>query len=856
MKTAGKLICLILFTIIIVSCQDIPTDFYDPGVSVSLAEIRKGVISDLEYTLRFDIPESRSQPVNGNAVIGFTANSTRNDILLDFREEINKIKGVELNGKKADYSFKNDHIILPKQSILKGQNTVSIIFEAGNQSLNRNEDFLYTLFVPDRAATAFPCFDQPDIKARFSLILDIDSSWTAIANNRLISETYNGDRKVLKFDSGKPISTYLFAFAAGRFSAIVKSVDGIEMQMLHRENREELLSMNTDEIFELHAKAIRWLEEYTGIAYPFDKFGFILIPSFQYSGMEHPGSIYYRAGSLLLEENPSINQKLSRAGLIAHETSHIWFGDLVTMEWFNDVWLKEVFAGYMSDKITNPSFPEVNHKLRFMLGRYPAAYSVDRTRGTNPVIQDLANMKEAGTLYGAIIYNKAPVVMQQLEQLMGEDSLRSGLRKYLFDFSFGNAKWDDLVGILDPKSDADIESWSEVWVKEAGRPTIETNIETLNNNTTYFVGETDPAGKGRHWPQSLQTLLLRASIPDTLVTTEPSGTIREYQVYGKTEGYIPGVNGITYGLIKMPRENIEYLIQNVALFDDPLIRGVIWLNSWENMLAGNIQPKQFLEAVIRQAPDESEPLLAAQLRDFITQVYWYQLDSIGRADYTGKLERILLDIVKKEPSISEKKGWFGTFVSISMTDRSLDFIYDLWKNSKSYDDIKFNESDHIEFACNLALKGYCNSGKILEEQASRIINTDRKEEFKFIMQALDSSSANRDKFFNSLLNVENREREPWVLKAISYLHHPINARASQKYIPSSLDLLKEIQETGDIFFPGQWISTTLRGHNNEEVYKIVSGFLDENSNYPKNLRLKILQASDHLYRNFGGSANN
>ena len=127
---------------------------------------------------------------------------------------------------------------------------------------------------------------------------------------------------------------------------------------------------------------------------------------------------------------------LGRASVIAHETAHMWFGDLVTMRWFNDVWMKEVFANHMAAKIVNPAFPAVNHDLRYLLSYYPQAYDVDRTAGTNEIRQPLGNLNEAGTLYGAIIYQKAPIVMRQLETLLGSDAFRDGLREYLKSHSF------------------------------------------------------------------------------------------------------------------------------------------------------------------------------------------------------------------------------------------------------------------------------------------------------------------------------------------------------------------------------------------------------------------------------------
>ncbi len=128
--------------------------------------------------------------------------------------------------------------------------------------------------------------------------------------------------------------------------------------MFHRETDAAKVARNRDAIFDLHAAALAWLERYTGINYPFGKFDFLLVPSFQFGGMEHAGAIFYNASGLLLDESATQNQKLGRASVIAHETAHMWFGDLVTMRWFNDVWMKEVFANFMAAKIVNPSFPD------------------------------------------------------------------------------------------------------------------------------------------------------------------------------------------------------------------------------------------------------------------------------------------------------------------------------------------------------------------------------------------------------------------------------------------------------------------------------------------------------------------
>ena len=242
------------------------------------------------------------------------------------------------------------------------------------------------------------------------------------------------------------------------------------------------------------------MERYTGIPYAFGKFDFVLIPAFQFGGMEHAGKILYNATGLLLDESATQNQLLGRASVIAHETAHMWFGDLVTMRWFNDVWMKEVFANFMAAKIVNPSFPDVNHELRFLLAHYPAAYEVDRTPGANPIRQQLDNLNEAGSLYGAIIYQKAPVVMRHLEALLGEESFRDGLREYLGAHEFANATWNDLIEVLDRRTPADLRSWSRVWVEQPGRPVIVTRARCrlAAASRDYPSCSATPGRAGRH----------------------------------------------------------------------------------------------------------------------------------------------------------------------------------------------------------------------------------------------------------------------------------------------------------------------------------------------------------------------
>jgi aminopeptidase N len=307
-------------------CADAGPDT-GPGVPLALAQYRHRSIADLRYALAFDIPEQADRPIRGSMTATFTLREPA-PVVFDFAAPAEAVHRVIVDGSEVALEVGNGHLVLPSNATTAGANSVRIDFTAGDGPLNRNPDFLYTLFVPDRARTAFPCFDQPDLKARYTLQLTVPAGWAAVANGPLVQVDSTGTSTTYRFDETAPLSTYLFAFAAGRFTAEEAVRDGRTMHLYHRETDRERVARNRDAIFDLHAQAIRWLEEYTGIPYPFAKFDFVAIPAFQYGGMEHAGAILYRAGSLFLDESPTQNQLLGRASMIAHETSHMWFGDL------------------------------------------------------------------------------------------------------------------------------------------------------------------------------------------------------------------------------------------------------------------------------------------------------------------------------------------------------------------------------------------------------------------------------------------------------------------------------------------------------------------------------------------------
>ena len=824
------------------------------GVPLEVATDRSARITNVRYDLKFTISDNPAAPVRGDATIRFDLTGAWRGVVLDFAGASRQVTVRTGHDLAARLPVTREHIVIPDWMLQEGRNELSLAFESADAPLNRNPEFLYALFVPARARQAFPCFDQPDLKARYSVTLDVPAGWLAITNAPEVSREDAGSRTTVRFGETKPIPTYLFTFAAGRFQVETATRGKRQFRMLHRETDARKVARNRDAIFDLHAGALDWLEKYTGIEYPFGKFEFLLVPAFQFGGMEHPGSIFYNASALLLDRSATQNQKLGRASLIAHETAHMWFGDLVTMKWFNDVWMKEVFANFMAAKIVNPAFPEINHVLRFLYAHYPAAYDVDRTAGTNPIRQRLENLNEAGSLYGAIIYQKAPIVMRQLERLVGEDSFRDGLREYLRKYSFGNATWSDLIGILDRRTPVDLNAWSRAWVEEAGRPTITTDVTTDGKTLTSlaFV-QTDPyEGRGLRWTQ---TLNVAAAYPDDTVFADVQieGDRTVAQVRAPESAMplyvLPNANGVGYGNFVLDPASRTYLLANLSAVPDGMLRGPALVTLWEEMVDGRVAAPALLDALVKSIPSERNELTLQRMLGYVQQAYWRWIPETQRVARAAQLEAVLRSGLDGAATESLKSAWFNALRDVAVTRPTLEWLERVWRKTESVPGLELAEADYITLAQELAVRGVPAADEIITTQIERTQNPDRKARLAFVKPALSRSGSVRDAFFATLKDPPNRRREAWVLDALTYLHHPLRAASAEKYVKPSLDLLREIQQTGDIFFPKRWMDATLSGHRSPAVAARVRTFIEAlPSDYPDRLRRIVLSSSDDLFR--------
>ena len=809
---------------------------YDAGVSRELAEWRKATIKDVVYTLHFDIVEDR-----GETTINFNLDAPQ-EVIVDLRNT-DLVKDIMCGSKsiKHQCTLANEHIVIPASATTKGSNAFTITFAVDNQSLNRKPDFLYTLLVPDRARTLFPCFDQPDMKAVYQLSLTLPEGWVAVSNTAV--SHMEGNTVVLA--PTEPLSTYLFSFVAGEFFSRTYDDGNHRFTAYYRETDPKRLAQ-LDTIFDQVAASLEWLEEYTGIDYPFAKYDLIMLPGFQYGGMEHTGATLYNDSQMFLGENPTLDEELRRMQLIAHETAHMWFGDYVTMEWFNDVWTKEIFANYFAARMTEPLFPDVNHRLNRLKTYTQAAYNEDRTKGRTAIRQELDNLNNAGLIYGQIIYNKAPIVMDKIVELMGKEAFRAGIQEYLRTYAYDNATWNDLVAILDKHSEEDIEAFSSLWVELAHMPII----HLAKERGSHHIVDRAPL-----WLQRFNCYVVYkdGKTESVEVRIEPGEGAPLHEVCDikfprNAEVVIPNSDGRGYGLFVLPKKTIEWMMDHIGEVEDDLMRQsmVTMLNEiyeWRNSNALSTEERNALTArtwldfLISYIPREKNYLIASTLNGYLTK----PMLEVG----TAEDEAHLWEIASTCENTSLSRRLKMTLAHVMRSEEVCAVMYDMWLNKS---DKMLNESDAMTLVYELAVRYPERYNEIYTTQLERITNADRRNQFEYIMRGTHPDAKVRDALFESLMEPENRRIEPWTATLLGYLDHHLRQEEAVKYIYRGLEEMEEVQRTGDIFFPRHWAGALLGGHTSDEAKAEVERFLSDHSDLHNLLRNKILQAADMRLR--------
>ena len=458
------------------------------------------------------------------------------------------------------------------------------------------------------ARRAFPCWDEPGLKAVFDVTLVVPSDLTAISNMPVASdmEVRPGVRAV-RYDKTPIVSTYLLAFIVGDLDSIEHRDAG---GTLHRVWTTRGKVEQGRFALETSVRLLEYLNDYFGIPYPLPKLDHIAIPDFAAGAMENWGAVTYRETALLVDpDNSSAGTRERVASVVAHEMAHMWFGDLVTMAWWNDLWLNESFASWMGNKAVDHLYPEWDMWTQFVTDDTNRGLSLDGLKSSHPVEQEVSSAAEIGQLFDEISYSKGGAILRMLEQYLGGESFRSGLNLYLRRHEYGNAKTTDLWEALGEASGKPVPEMMHAWVNQTGHPVLDVEVArkdasidvTLSQKRFLYehvVEPSDDDGTLWHVPVGVRTAS-DAEARTTLMTDATASVTVEPASYGSPDEWIK-VNPLQTGFFR-----VKYPPEELARLRGPIENGVlpaadrlgIQNDAFALMRSGHIPATDFLSTV-------------------------------------------------------------------------------------------------------------------------------------------------------------------------------------------------------------------------------------------------------------------
>ena len=850
----------------------------EPGVSHGLAIARAARLSNIRYRLSFTLKE-HEPAVAGSETLTFDS-KTAGDLPIDYRDGV--LQSATLNGHAIATDVENGHLTLPA---VAGENTLTIAFisnaAAAGKSITRYEDkddgseYFYTLFVPMDASMAFPCFDQPDLKARFTLDLEHPAGWSVIGNT---PATANGATRS-QFAETHPISTYLFAFAAGPFAA-VRSQNPAEPTIYVRKSQLARARQEAPQVQQMAARGIAYFSSYFAQPFPFPKYDLVLIPGFPFGGMEHAGATFLNEDGVLFRSTPTASDYFRRNILLLHETCHQWFGDFVTMRWFDDLWLKEGFAQYVAYKALAQLEPASNPWKHFYEEIKPLAYGIDETQGTTPIFQNIANLKDAKSAYGAIVYQKAPAVLKQLNYFLGEETFRNGLRLYLKDHAYANAEWADLVHAFEQASDQlghrqDLESWAKSWITHRGMPEISVNFSCSDGKiSSFLLNQKDVLEEGYLWPMANQILLISA-IPPHSKAESAHTDIQSIKVEWNTAAFpvaesigkpcpsLVFANEGDYGYGRFlldpaseamaaslfdpqsPRTENPGMFATVSNDADPLRRTMLWGALWDYVHVARSSPRGYVELALKSLPAETDESLARIQGDRIAMALHSYLSDAARKQLAPRVESIVADRMLNAPALGLRIVSFRTFTGIAETPDALRQIKDLLKGKLAVPGLTLKLLDRWNLVGHLVAMGDPEAQAIYAAEKARD-QSGEGQKYAYAAEAGAPSAEIKARYFDEYLHSQSIQ-EDWITQSLRPFNSWNQTALTEPYLTQALNELPEIKLHRKIFFLGAWLGAFIEDQNSADAQAVVHAWLAGHTIDP-DLRLKVLEVSDSLDR--------
>ncbi|MCU1635549.1 MAG: aminopeptidase [Cryobacterium sp.] len=734
------------------------------------AQERAALVTVRSYAVDLDLttgPETfrSTTTVNFQAAVGAST----------FIDAITRtVHSVTLNGTKLDPAQVSDGVRIQLDD-LRDENELTVVADAvytnTGEGLHRfvdpvdDEVYLYSQFeVPD-SRRMFAVFEQPDLKATFAFTVTAPAEWEVVSNSPTPQPTDAGEgTKTWAFEPTHVISSYITALVAGPYAVVrseLTSRDGrtIPLGIFSRKSLFEYL--DSDYIFEKTRQGFAYFEEKFDYPYPFTKYDQLFVPEFNAGAMENAGAVTFTESYVFRSKvTDAIRER--RVVTILHELAHMWFGDLVTMKWWNDLWLNESFAEWASTIATAEATEWHEAWTTFAAMEKSWAYKQDQLPSTHPVVATINDLEDVLVNFDGITYAKGGSVLKQLAAWVGIEAFFAGVAAYFKKHQWGNTELIDLLRELELASGRDLSNWASLWLETAGVNTLrpEITVDAAGDITDFAVLQSAVADHPTIRPHRLAIGLYDLKdgklVRTHRVELDVDGERTDVsELVGRTRPDLVLLNDddLAYAKIRLDEKSLAVAIQNLSAFDSPLARSLVWGSVWDSTRDAETSPRDFIRLVLGNIATETE---STTLRTVLGQVVLAATQYVApehRQAEVGKVGDSLLKLARTAEPGSDAQFQFVKFLaSVASTDAQLAALGGLLDGSAPLEGLEIDTDLAWELLIALVVGGRAGTEEI--EAALARDNTATGAQFAAQARAAIPTAEGKQTAWSSLIDVD------------------------------------------------------------------------------------------------------
>ena len=817
------------------------------ALDYTTASARKARVSDLEYDLHIDL-HGGEDAFTGEVDIRYQLSDAATDLTLDFGG--GTVRELRVNGRPVPVTYNGFFLTLPAEALQTGENSVLVTYEhdysEDGTGLHRFVDpedrrvYLYTYLWPYYANRLFPAFDQPNLKAKISLTVLAPEDWTVVSTSVGEKQPAADGASLWQFAATPKMSTYVFSLHAGPYRIWEDTADGLPIRLMARQSLTEFVAV--DEWLDVTKRGLKYYGQYFDIPYPFKKYDQLIVPDFNIGAMENIAAVTFTEG--YVQRQPSDrSQRERRASVILHEMAHMWFGNLVTHDWWNGLWLNESFATQMAAMASaaTTEFKDTSHG--FFINAKSRAYVRDSKVTTHPIEVPIDSTSDFFTVFDAITYEKGSSALKQLAHHTGEEGYRRGVSAYLKAFSHDTTELSDFIGHIESSTGVDLERWTDEWLYKAGFNTLSTSIACDGNQLRELriiqeAPDDNPYLRTHQTDVALYYFNADGNVGTTeVLAAELSGASTVVQ---GTEGrpcpalVNPNHDDWTYAKVALNDRDAEVLARSLEALPEPLARSMFLAALFDRAMSGEMPVADYVDHAMHLAKSETNIRVQQQLSGSIVAA----VDAMQRlkpetnaalARLIPMLEELSLEQAGSSATDDLKRTWFNSWLGVVSSEEGLETVRDLLDGSTRVPGIEMSADLRWQLLTILSAAGATGAEEMLALERSSD-TSDFGAKSALTAAAARPDPANKAAWLSELQNPETvtgLSRQRAVMAGL----FPANQTALQlESLNQVLETLPELSKMADPYFLSSYTSVLLTPMCRSESVAQLQSALDDSMN--------------------------